>query len=185
MVSIRYRGDAEFEFFGSEIFLDDDPPLIYDEGFSISGDFLLALKCRDVYRTAEMLKLRNDMDDSVILSSHVYDDGSLRFKMRATNGVQDYVLYTDALADAENDSFIILIKRVNNAYELRCKRLPMQGKELNAIYIGSTFKTTYEETTDWIYDDIKNVDIPVNQVDMRYESEEPSEVHDNVIWLLT
>ena len=57
-------------------------------------------------------------DCEITLDSYVFDDGSLRYCLKANNGIATYVLYTDAMNVNQDDTMIITIKRVNNVFGL-------------------------------------------------------------------
>lgn len=53
------------------------------------------------------------------LSSHIYSEGKLRFKLLVPNGVSNYLLYSDEQVFTNEDMITIAIRRKNNIYQLK------------------------------------------------------------------
>ena len=113
---IQYNGDKTFNFINGMIDLRNNF-IYYDEGFVIDGDFALRLIGMNLNQTATILELRNTKR-SIILSSYLYDDGIVRFKLTVPNALGNYILYSDPISFGEDDMISIRFKRVNNIYSL-------------------------------------------------------------------
>ena len=52
------------------------------------------------------------------MSSRIYTDKTLRFRLLVPNGTANYLLYSDRLTFAQEDLLTIAVKRKNNLYQL-------------------------------------------------------------------
>lgn len=91
--------------------------LHYASGISVTGDFLLCIKIKEFFDTATLLEAADDYY-GFTLSSYVYDNAELRFKLTVPNGLTPYILYSEPFIPEPNDIFIIYIKRVSDVYQL-------------------------------------------------------------------
>ena len=96
-----------------------DKTLVYDQDFIVSGDFTLSIRMKDVYRTTTVLKCSNE-SMGFALSSYVYDDLTMRYKLTVPNGLCNYILYSQPIMPEVWDVVTIHIRRINNIYELYC-----------------------------------------------------------------
>ena len=117
LVIIQYDGIDSFEYIDGMIDL-RDKTLYYDDGFLIEDDFTVIIRGKNLWQTAELFKMKND-HDGLVLSSHIYTNGSLRFRLTAPNGVSHYLLYSDDLRFDDQDMVTIVIRRKNHAYQLQ------------------------------------------------------------------
>ena len=116
LIVIQYDGTDRFEYMDGMIDL-RDKSLYYDEGFLIEDDFTVIIRGMNLWKNAELLKMKNDRD-GLAVSSHIYTDGSLRFRLTAPNGVSHYLLYSDSLRFSDQDMVTVVIRRKNNVYQL-------------------------------------------------------------------
>lgn len=91
--------------------------LHYTTGISVEGDFILCIKIKEYYDSATLLEA-SDENYGFTLSSYVYDDTYMRFKLTVPNGLTPYILYSEPYAPNPLDVFTIYIKRVNDVYQL-------------------------------------------------------------------
>lgn len=96
-----------------------DRTLVYDKDFQITGDFTLTIRGRDLYRTATILKCTNNIT-ALTLSSYIYDDDRMRYKLAVSNGLCNYILYSEPLLPDKDDIVTIHIRRINYVYRLEC-----------------------------------------------------------------
>lgn len=122
LIIIQYNGTEAFDYQGGMIDL-RDKTLYYDEGFIIEGDFTLLLRGTHLWQTADLLKMNNGKQ-GLTLSSRVYTDGTLRFRLLVPDGAANYLLYSEPLTFAQEDLLTIAIKRKNHVYQLEA----YQGK---------------------------------------------------------
>lgn len=95
-----------------------DKTLIYSEGFLVSGDFTMSIKCKNAYREGVLLKCRNE-NNGFTLSSIFSDDDKLMYKLVVPNGICNYVLYSEKIQVNAEDLVTIHIRRINNIYLLK------------------------------------------------------------------
>lgn len=110
--------DEEYEYKDGFINL-IDKTLVYDKDFIITGNFTLSIRGKDMYRSATILKCSNNMT-SFTLSSYIYDDDSMRYKLAVSNGLCNYILYSDPIIPSKDDIVTIHIRRINHVYQLKC-----------------------------------------------------------------
>lgn len=91
--------------------------LHYTTGINVEGDFLLCVKIKEYYDSATLLEA-SDESYGFTLTSYVYDDAYMRFKLTVYNGLTPYILYSEPYLPEATDVFTIYIKRVNNIYQL-------------------------------------------------------------------
>lgn len=116
LIIIQYDGTDHFEYMDGMIDL-RDKTLYYDEGFLIEDDFTVIIRGMNLWKNAELLKMKNDRD-GLVVSSHIYSDGSLRFRLTVPNGVSHYLLYSENLRFSDQDMVTVVIRRKNNVYQL-------------------------------------------------------------------
>ncbi len=117
LVIIDYAGDETFEYIDGMIDL-RDKTLYYNQGFLIKDDFTVLIRGQNLWQNAEIFKMSNGKFD-LTLSSHIYTDGTLRFRLMVPNGVSNYLLYSDELKFSNTDMLSIFIRRKNNVYQLK------------------------------------------------------------------
>ena len=92
----------------------------YQTNYNVARDFKLKIKITKLLYSGIILRMHHKEypDCEITLDSYVFDDGSLRYCLKANNGIATYVLYTDAMNVNQDDTMIITIKRVNNVFGL-------------------------------------------------------------------
>ncbi len=93
--------------------------LVYDQDFIVKGDFTLSIRGKDLYRNTTILKCSNE-NAGFTLSSYIYDDGYMRYKLSVPNGICNYILYSQPINPEIWDIVTIHIRRINNVYQLYC-----------------------------------------------------------------
>lgn len=116
LVIIQYNGTESFPYMDGMIDL-REKPLYYDKGFSVQGDFTLLLRGTNLWQTAELLKL-GSKGPELTLSSRIYTDGTLRFRLLVPGGPGHYLLYSDPQVFDPTDMVTIALRRRNNIYQL-------------------------------------------------------------------
>lgn len=117
LVIIQYNGTDSFEYIDGMIDL-RDKTLYYNKGFLIKDDFTLLLRGTSLWQTADILKMSNG-DLGLTLSSRIYTDGTLRFRLLVPNGAGNYLLYSDPQVFENTDMITIAIRRKNNIYQIK------------------------------------------------------------------
>lgn len=164
-----------------------DKTLVYDKDFIVDGDFTMSIRCKDVYRNATILKCSNDTA-GFTLSSYIYDDGSMRYKLLVPNGLCNYVLYSDPIMPESWDIITVHIRRIDNVYQLYCfVELGENGEIHNMWFSESQPSLSQVDNYDvWINIDGKDtVRIDKNDVNIFYQQDEPDLLVENDcdIWL--
>ena len=117
LIIIQYNGTEEFEYIDGMIDL-RDKTLYYDEGFLIEDDFTVIIRGMNLWQNADIFKMNNG-NLGLTLSSHIYPEGKLRFRLTVPNGVSNYLLYSDEQVFDNTDMVTIAIRRKNNVYLLK------------------------------------------------------------------
>lgn len=116
IVVVDYNGDDTFEFEDGKIDL-TSKELCYDNGFEIKDNFTLSLKGTNLFSANQLLEMSND-HYSLLISSHMYNDNKLKFRLLAPNALGAYLLYSPLLSFTDSDMVSIWIRRVNDAYQM-------------------------------------------------------------------
>lgn len=91
--------------------------IVYKEGFKIDTDFTLKISGNYLYRQGDVLILKNE-DTDVRITSYIYDDKTIRYKLIVPNGISNYILYSNPI-QCSNDALItILLRRIKNIYAI-------------------------------------------------------------------
>lgn len=117
LIIIQYNGTDSFEYIDGMIDL-RDKTLYYDEGFLIEDDFTVIIRGINLWQNAELFKMSNG-NLGFTLSSHIYNEGKLRFRLLVPNGVSHYLLYSEEQVFDNKDMVTIAIRRKNNVYQLK------------------------------------------------------------------
>lgn len=117
LIIIQYNGTDSFEYIDGMIDL-RDKTLYYNKGFLIKDDFTLLLRGTNLWQTAEILKMNNE-NLGLMVSSRIYTDGTLRFRLMVPNGVGNYLLYSEPQVFENTDMITIALRRKNNVYQLK------------------------------------------------------------------
>lgn len=129
LIIIQYNGTESFEYEDGKINL-NDKTLYYDEGFLLEDDFTIILRATNIWQNADILRMRNK-EDGLCLSSYIYADDQLRFKLMVPNGIGYYLIYSEPLVFENEDLVTIAIRRKDNVYQIKT------FLELNPVTEGS------------------------------------------------
>lgn len=172
-VVINPSDATEYEFDNGWINL-IDKTLVYDKDFIVNGDFTMSIRGRDMYRNQTIMRASNE-NEGFTLSSYVYDDGQMRYKLSVPNGLCNYILYSNPIMPEEQDIVTIHIRRINNVYQLYCF-VELGEEELHNMWFGSVQPSLSQlDNYDiWINTDKEGiVRIDKNDVNIFYQEEEP------------
>ena len=153
-----------------------DKTLVYDNNFIVSGDFTMSIRGKDVYRNATILKCSNETM-GFTLSSYIYDDGTMRYKLLVPNGLCNYVLYSEPIMPEAWDIVTVHIRRINNVYQLVCFVEWGENDEPRNMWFGSDQPSLSQvDSYDiWINTDNSGVvRVNKNDVNVFYQEDEPS-----------
>lgn len=117
IVSIDYIGDIDFEFEDGMINLLDNK-LIYNQGFKITDNATFRIEGKNLIgNNVKFVEIYDsEQKHGFYISSYVYDDGSIRYKLIGLSGLSDYVLYSPSMIIDENDLITFWIRRQNGIY---------------------------------------------------------------------
>lgn len=93
--------------------------LVYDRDFIIDGDFTMSIRGTNMYRNTTILKCSN-ANYGFTVSSYIYDDRRMRYKLTVPNGICSYILYSDPVMPDASDIVTVHIRRINHIYQLVC-----------------------------------------------------------------
>lgn len=116
LIIIQYNGNDCFEYQDGMIDL-RGKTLFYNKGFLIEDNFTVVIRGMHLWQNADIFKLNNE-SSGLTLSSHIYTDGKLRFRLMVPNGVGNYLLYSEEQVFENEDLITVVIKRKNNIYQL-------------------------------------------------------------------
>lgn len=164
-----------------------DKTLVYDKDFIVSGNFTMTIRLKDAYKNATVLKCSNDTM-GFTLSSFIYDDGFMRYKLLVPNGLCNYVLYSDPIMPEALDIVSIHIRRIDNVYQLYCFVELGENEEIHNMWFSESQPSLSQvDNYDvWINIDGKNtVLIDKNDINIFYQEYEPDLLVENDcdIWL--
>ncbi len=117
LIVIQYNGPEHFSYENGMLDL-IGKTLYYDEGFLIENNFTVIIRGKNLWQTADILKMKND-NPGLTLSSRIYTDETLRFKLLVPNGVCHYLLYSDEQIFGADDMVTIVLRRESNLYQLK------------------------------------------------------------------
>lgn len=164
-----------------------DKTLVYDQDFIVNGDFTMSIRGKDMYRNATILKCSNE-EIGFTLSSYIYDDDTMRYKLSVPNGLCNYILYSEPISPSAFDIVTIHIRRINNVYQLYCFVELGEADELHNMWFGMNQPTLSQVDNYDVWINIENngtVRIDKNDVNIFYQKDEPTLLVENNydIWL--
>lgn len=182
-ILIQYNGTDTFEYIDGMIDL-RDKTLYYDEGFLIKDDFTLILRGINLWQTADILKMSN-VKYALTLSSRIYNNGNLRFRLMAPNGVANYLLYSDELVFDNKDMVNIMVRRKNNLYQIKAFIDFGFDTESGNVWYGTERppKALIENYDIWINTEGETHRVKREDFTEYYDEEEPLDTNLYDIWL--
>lgn len=182
-IHIKASGDDNYEYIDDYIDL-TSKKLIYNQGFKIEGDFAMKLTGKKLWKSSEILRMRNDYNN-VVVSSYIYPDNMLRFKLTVDNGLCNYILYSDALSFEQVDDVTIFIKRVNNIYLIKTfiQIGNNSGEEKSNIWYGLQYPSGAQNLDIWIDDDGTLYKVDKNSYSISDDSTQPSSTNKDDLWI--
>ena len=181
LIIIQYNGTDSFEYLDGMINL-VGKTLYYNEGFLIKDDFTVIIRGINLWQNAELFKMSNK-NAGLTLSSRIYHEGKLRFRLLVPNGISNYLLYSEELVFDDQDMVTIAIRRKNNIYQLKVFIEYGFSTEGN-IWYGSQYPTTGVQNYDVWVDTDENIYMVYNDsFSTHITNTEPSNVTVNDIWI--
>lgn len=105
-----------------------DKSLTYDNGYDVENNYTLSLKMTHVVtRTTnpETIVSMHNSSHNLVLTSYIYDDGTLRYHLKVNNGLCDSNYYSDPLELTDNDIVTVHIRRIDDMYQLTAIKLAL------------------------------------------------------------
>lgn len=182
-IHIKASGDDNYEYIDDYIDL-TSKKLIYNQGFKIEGDFAMKLTGKKLWKSSEILRMRNDYNN-VVVSSYIYPDNMLRFKLTVDNRLCNYILYSDALSFEQVDDVTIFIKRVNNIYLIKTfiQIGNNSGEEKSNIWYGLQYPSSAQNLDIWIDDDGTLYKVDKDSYSISDDSTQPSSTNKDDLWI--
>lgn len=180
LIILQYNGDEQFEYNNSLINL-IDKTLYYDEGFLVEGDFTLIIRGMHLWQNAEIFKMSNGAD-ALSISSRIYTDGTLRFKLTVPNGAGHYILYSEPQKFTDADMITVCVRRINNIYQLDC------FTQINFSPAGDMWYGFNKPTRDvhkydtWFYEDSIIHKISKEEMTVHTKNEPPLDASKYDLW---
>lgn len=167
LIVIEYMGNDKFTYNDSLINL-TDKKLYYNEGWMVQDDFTIILKMKYI-EYGHLFTISNGIND-ISLSARVYADSKTRFKLKVTNGINNYILYSNAIDLNYEDDIVVGIHRKNDVYALKVltddseatgdywwgKNMPLDAADYDKWIDTNddpTVEKKYDELTETISDD--------------------------------
>ncbi|MCM1100146.1 MAG: hypothetical protein NC079_00655 [Clostridium sp.] len=116
LIVIQYNGTDSFEYTDGMIDL-RNRTLYYDKGFVIPDDFTVLIRGTNLWQTAELFKMKNG-GQGPVLSSRIYTNGKLRFRLLVPVGASRYLLYSDEMLFDNSDMVSIILRHRGNVWQL-------------------------------------------------------------------
>lgn len=117
IIIIQYNGTEDFNYINGMIDL-RNKTLYYNNDFLIKNDFTVIIRGMNLWQNADIFKMNNG-SLGLTLSSHIYTNKKLRFRLLVPNGISNYLLYSDELSFNNSNMITIVIRRKNNVYQLK------------------------------------------------------------------
>ena len=99
-----------------------DKKVTYETNFKINRDFTMQLKLTRLWYNGRICYMTNGTNH-IEITSYVFDDETVRYCMKANNGLTDYVLYSDALNVTNLDFVVITLRRIGNFFSFNATKV--------------------------------------------------------------
>ena len=183
LIIIQYNGTDDFDYIDGMIDL-RDKTLYYNEGFLIENDFTIIIRGINLWQTADIFKMNNGIHE-LTLSSRIYHEDKLRFRLLVPNGVNNYLLYSEEQVFENDDMVTIMMRRKNNVYQLKVFVDLGFSTENGNMWYGSTRP---QQNLTEKYDNWVDVDETIYKVDnsdfIEYlDKDEPINANVDDLWI--
>lgn len=157
----------------------------YSNNFVIPENASISIKIKDAYKTSEILRVQSKDGITFILSSKIYDNKTLRYKLDVKGPASDYIIYSDPFTFTSYDIVTLHIRRVDGVYGLYVFVTIQDPDPPRNMW----FITEEPPAKDLIRNDIWiNIDYPTSYIDKDsvvrfYQDSEPSSAAVQNIWI--
>lgn len=138
-----------------------DKTLVYDQDYVVDGDATWILQGRYLFRTGDILVLKNGKNQTLSLTSIYISDDVIKYRLKVPGVVSDYILYSDNLEFDNLDDVSIYIRRKNGVYSLTCLVEFGSFADPNMVFGGTT--PNDEELRIQLYDVWVDIDSAINK----------------------
>ena len=145
LIVIEYTGNETFKYNDSQIIL-TDKTLYYNEGWELTDDFTVILKMQYM-EYGQLIKLTNGVND-ITVTARMYADNKTRFKLVATNGCNNYIIYSSPQVINYEDRIVLGIHKKNNLYAL--KVITDNSESTGDYWWGKSTPLSAEDWDKWI-----------------------------------
>lgn len=158
----------------------------YSKNFIIPADnATISIKMRDAFKTHEVMRVQTENEVAFVLSSRIYDDKKLRFKLTVYGPMSDYIIYSEPLTFQSYDIITVHVRRKEGVYGLYVfveDQDPDPNK--NYWFMSDEPPTDKTERGDiWINVDYSTVWVDKDTVVRYYQDNEPTNAENENIWI--
>ena len=121
-------------------------------------------------------------DYGLTLSSRIYQDGQLRFRLMVPNGVGHYLIYSEPQVFENEDMVTVAIRRKNDVYQLKVFIELNFATEGNMWY-GTRRQKLTEEYDEWIDIDGDTYRVDKDDCITYMEEIEPNNPNIDNLWI--
>ena len=90
----------------------------YSHNFKVPKNATFSIRMKECWKTAEIFRVQTDEKDVFIVTSMIYDDETLRFKLTAFGPNSNYVIYSEPLVFKRWDLITLHIRRIDGLYDM-------------------------------------------------------------------
>lgn len=148
----------------------------YSTNFVIPADnATFSLRMKEAFKTSEIMRVQKDDKITFIVSSMIYDDGTLRYKLQVFGPFSDYIIYSEPLVFKRWDFVTLHIRRINGLYGMTVFITEVDPNALhNVWYMTSTPHDNTQDKDLWF-----DLNYPITYVDKDtavkyYQDEKPT-----------
>lgn len=158
--------------------------IVYEKDFLIENDFTITLRIKNAFHEGIIMTSRNDKY-GFTLSSHIYDEGKMRYKLTVSNGLCNYILYSDELVLEDSDIVTVHIRRINNVYGIY-GMIEYGTTEQANMWFGTTRPSLSQMSQYDIWIDMDNestIKVNKDDVEVFYSEQEPDTETSYALWI--
>ena len=157
----------------------------YSNNFIIPNNATVSVRMKDAFKTCEILRVQSKDKITFILSSTVYDDKTLRYKLDVKGPASDYIIYSEPFIFTSYDIMTVHVRRINGVYGLYAYITQQDADPPRNMW----FMTAEPPKSDLERDDVwMNMDYPTSYIDKNavvrfYQNNKPTGASLQNIWI--
>ncbi len=148
----------------------------------VEDDFTVIIRGTHLWQDADVFKMGNGAA-GLTLSSHIYNEGKLRFRLLVPNGVCSYLLYSEEQVFQNEDIVTIVIRRKGCSYQLKVFLEIGFATEGNMWYGAQRPSVGAEKYDMWINVDGSTRMAEKGSYATYLDADEPSDAELNDVWI--